>query len=67
MSDSIHDGAAESVKKAGLPSLDYVVNKTGQSRQTLRNWAKSKPELFAVVVVGCQALYAREKLGSENI
>lgn len=44
---------AEKAKAAGLPSLNYVIEKTGVSRTTLCTWAKDKPALFGIVVRGC--------------
>ena len=37
----------------GLAGLHVVIEETGQSRQTLQNWHKNKPDLFRVVVKGC--------------
>ena len=44
---------AQQAKRAGLDSLEQVARATGQSPQTLSNWAKNKPELFRVVLQGC--------------
>jgi len=46
---------AEQAKAEGLKSLSQVSGMTGQSLQTLSNWAKSKPELFKIVLLGCKA------------
>lgn len=43
---------SEQCKKAGLSSLAELVKITKQSEQTLINWHKNKPELFAVLVAG---------------
>ena len=43
-------------KQQGLKSLKQVEELTGQSRQTLLNWHKYKPQLFRVVVAGALAL-----------
>jgi hypothetical protein len=43
---------AQQAKAAGLKSLLQVSELTGVSIQTLSNWAKSKPDLFRVVIVG---------------
>lgn len=47
---------AEKAKKAGLKSLTEVSEMTGQSLQTLNNWAKNKPRLFFVVIQGCKRI-----------
>jgi hypothetical protein len=47
--------AAEQAKKEGLKSLSQVAKMTGQSLQTLGNWAKNKPDLFRIVLKGCKA------------
>jgi len=44
---------SEQCKQAGLKSLAEVVRMTGVSEQTLINWHRNKPMLFAVVVAGC--------------
>jgi hypothetical protein len=38
---------------AGLKSLAEVARITGVGRQTLINWHKNKPLLFAIVLAGC--------------
>jgi len=53
--------ASDNAKKAGLKSLATVMEMTGQSRQTLQNWHKDKPDLFRVVIAGCVALNQAEK------
>ncbi len=52
---------AKQAKAEGLKSLSQVSEITGQSLQTLSNWAKNKPELFKIVLLGCKA-----KLGAKN-
>jgi hypothetical protein len=47
---------AEQAKAEGLKSLSVVAEMTGQSLQTLGNWAKHKPELFRVVLTGCDSI-----------
>lgn len=47
---------SQQAKAAGLKSLSQVSEMTGQSAQTLINWSKNKPELFAVVLKGCQQI-----------
>ena len=44
---------SQQAKKAGLKSLAQVSELTGVSIQTLSNWAKDKPELFEIVLLGC--------------
>lgn len=46
---------AEQAKAEGLKNLSVVSEMTGQSLQTLSNWAKHKPELFRIVLLGCKA------------
>ena len=46
---------AAQAKAEGLKSLSHVAEMTGQSLQTLGNWAKNKPELFKIVLLGCKA------------
>lgn len=58
--------AADEAKKAGLKSLATVIELTGQSRQTLQNWQKDKPELFKVVVAGCVSLTRNESRDTEQ-
>ena len=47
---------SEQCKEAGLKSLVQLSQITGESQQTLINWHKNKPRLFAVVVAGAQAI-----------
>jgi hypothetical protein len=47
---------SQQAKAAGLKNLAQVQQMTGQSRQTLTNWHKHKPELFAVVLAGCKSI-----------
>ena len=44
---------SQQAKAAGLKNLRQVQELTGQSAQTLSNWAKDKPELFKIVLLGC--------------
>ena len=57
MVDHNNEGAtmtpSQQAKAAGIKSLTEVSNQTGVSLQTLTNWHKNKPRLFAVVVKGC--------------
>ena len=52
---------SQQAKAAGLKSLAVVVEMTGVSYQTLSNWHKNKPELFAVVLAGCRSLSKAEQ------
>lgn len=54
--------ASEAAKRAGLNSLAEVAKLTkppgtqlNSWRGTLTNWHKSRPELFAIVLLGCAA------------
>lgn len=47
---------SQAAKAAGLKSLSKASRMTGVSLQTLTNWHKHKPKLFAVVIAGCVAL-----------
>ena len=47
--------ASEQAKAAGLKSLAEVTRLTGVSKETLTNWQRNKPKLFAVVLKGCVA------------
>jgi hypothetical protein len=44
---------SQQAKNQGLASLAQVSKLTKQSPQTLTNWHKHKPELFAIVLLGC--------------
>lgn len=46
---------SKQAKAGGLKSLSQVSEMTGQSLQTLSNWAKNKPKLFKIVLLGCKA------------
>lgn len=45
---------SEHCKRFGL-TLARVAEISEQSEQTLINWSRNKPKLFAVVVAGCVA------------
>jgi hypothetical protein len=47
---------SEQCKQAGLNSLAELIEISGVSEQTLINWHRNKPKLFAVVVAGAVAL-----------
>ena len=53
--------ASQQAKSAGLKSLAEVSEMTKQSTQTLNNWFNHKPELFEVVIAGCQSISKKEK------
>ncbi len=46
---------SQAAKAAGLHSLSEASRLSGVSLQTLHNWHRSKPQLFAVVLAGCAA------------
>ena len=46
---------AEYITAAGLPSMKWVHEETGISRQTLDNWFKHRPEIFRLIIVGLRA------------
>lgn len=47
---------SQQAKASGLKSLTEVSLLTGVSLQTLTNWHRDKPKLFAVVIAGCAAI-----------
>ena len=51
---------SDTAKAAGLKNLSQVRDLTGTSLQTLDNWHKNKPKLFAVVLSGCVAIVNKE-------
>ncbi len=53
--------ASQQAKQAGLKSLAEVTRMTGQSKETLSNWSRNKPELFHVVIQGCLAIKGADK------
>ena len=50
--------ASEQAKAAGLKSLAELAKISGVSVQTLINWHKDKPALFATVVAGAVVIKA---------
>jgi hypothetical protein len=48
-------------KAAGLKNLTQVSELTGTSLNTLTNWHRDKPKLFAVVLSGCLAIVNKEE------
>jgi len=53
---------SEQCKAAGLASLSELSRISGVSIQTLRNWHKNKPVLFAVVVAGAVQIKLKENI-----
>jgi transcriptional regulator with XRE-family HTH domain len=51
---------SQQAKAAGLKSLLQVSELTGVSIQTLSNWAKNKPKLFAIVLKGAWMQWFKE-------
>jgi hypothetical protein len=49
---------AAQCKAAGLKSLAEVADMVRKPTQTLRNWHRDSPELFAVVVAGAVVIKA---------
>jgi hypothetical protein len=49
---------SEQCKAAGLKSLAELANISGVSVQTLINWSRDKPALFATVVAGAVVINA---------
>ena len=52
----LKETAGKTAKYHGLNGLKEIVELTGQSAETLRNWFINKPLLFQIVVAGCLAL-----------
>lgn len=50
--------AAKQCKQAGLKSLAELAEMVRKPPQTLRNWHRDAPELFAVVVAGAVVIKA---------
>lgn len=48
---------SQQAKAAGLKSLQQVSEITGKPIQTLRDWHKDQPKLFAIVLAGCATYY----------
>ena len=47
---------SQQAKAAGLKSIKEVSDITGRSAQTLYNWHKHYPSLFAAVLIGCKSI-----------
>lgn len=45
--------ASEQAKASGLKSLAQVAEMINVTTQCLRNWHKSEPERFEIVLLGC--------------
>ena len=43
-----------------------ITRLTGVSRPTLHNWKKNKPELYAVVLLGCEIKLLKEKCDKDS-
>ena len=52
---------SQQAKATGLKNLTQVSKLTGSSLNTLTNWHRDKPKLFAVVLAGCLAIVNKEK------
>lgn len=50
--------ASDQCKAAGLKSLAEIAEMVRKPPQTLRNWHRDSPELFAVVVAGAVVIKA---------
>ena len=57
---------SQQAKAEGLKSLSQASKMTDQSLQTLSNWAKNKPELFKIVLLGCKAKLALLEVSYES-
>lgn len=53
--------ASAMAKAVGLPSLNYVSEKTGINAQTLINWRNNRPLLWSVILAGCAAIHEQEQ------
>jgi hypothetical protein len=58
---------SEQAKAAGLDSLAQVTELTGVPNRTLIDWAKTKPELFNVILKGCTLKAGKYKPALENL
>ena len=55
---------SEQCKAAGLKSLTELARMVHKPTQTLRNWHRDSPELFAIVVAGAVVIKAARALAS---
>lgn len=46
---------AQRAKAAGLKSLQQMADISGVPTRTLRDWYKTKPQLFDIILAGCTA------------
>lgn len=60
-------GAAAKAKSIGLPSLDYVAQKTNKSRSTLDRWYRENPDFFDIILQGCLVTYDKKYQAIVNI
>ncbi len=60
------DTAAFAAKAAGLKTLSIVTKHTDICGQTLINWHRNRPALFAVVLEGAKVFEAKEKENANN-
>lgn len=58
---TFHPFLTYAVRDAELPSVGWVSEKTGVSRQTLNNWYKNRPELIKIILFGCQKVAESEE------
>ena len=47
---------SQQAKAAGLKSIKEVSDMIGRPPQTLYNWNKNYPALFAAVLIGCRVI-----------
>jgi len=48
--------ASRKVKDGGLKNLNEMASITGESRQSLNNWFKLRPQRFELLLIGCIAM-----------
>lgn len=60
------DTAAYAAKAAGLKTLSIVTKHTAICGQTLINWHRNRPELFAVVLEGAKVFEQKEQQTANN-
>ena len=59
--------ASEQAKAAGLQSLAELAAMVRKPPQTLRNWHRDSPELFAVVVAGAVVIKREMRQGDPEL
>ena len=52
---------ARKIKEMGLPSLQYVADKTGWHRDTIHEWYYTNYDRFLIVVHGVKVLKNNDK------